>query len=62
MAGFGGLMITTLISYLSHSQVWAVQEGKYIYVTGRSNRAIVAFDKELDNVLEQVPELPEGSS
>ena len=25
-AGYGGLMITTLISYLSHSQVWALQQ------------------------------------
>ena len=54
-------MITTLISYLSHSQIWAVQEGKYVYITGRSNRAIVAFEKELDDILELVPELPEGS-
>lgn len=52
-------MITTLISYLSHSQVWAVQEGRYIYVAGRSNRAVVAFEKELDELLEMVPELPE---
>ena len=49
-------MITTLISYLSHSQVWAVQEGRYIYVAGRSNRAVMGFEKELDQVLEMVPE------
>ena len=24
-AGFGGLMVSTLVSYLSHSQVWAVE-------------------------------------
>ena len=52
-------MITTLISYLSHSQVWAVQEGRYIYVAGRSNRAVMGFEKELDQVLDMVPELPE---
>ena len=49
-------MITTLISYLSHSQAWAVQEGRYIYVSGRSNRAVMGFEKELDQVLEMVPE------
>lgn len=25
-AGFAGLMITTLVSYLSHSQVWALAQ------------------------------------
>jgi cytochrome c biogenesis protein len=55
-------MITTLISYLSHSQVWAVQDGKYVYVAGKSNRAIVSFEKELDEMLEQVPELPEPAA
>mmetsp|Transcript_7898 Transcript_7898/g.16927 ORF Transcript_7898/g.16927 Transcript_7898/m.16927 type:complete len:578 (-) Transcript_7898:1713-3446(-) len=60
-AGFGGLMITTLISYLSHSQVWAVQEGQYVYVAGRSNRAVIWFERELDAVLEGVPELPSST-
>lgn len=57
-------MITTLVSYLSHSQVWALQDGSLVYVAGRSNRAVVGFEKELDEVLESVPELPvpEGGS
>jgi cytochrome c biogenesis protein len=50
-------MITTLISYLSHSQVWALQDGSYVFVSGRSNRATVAFEKEMDEMLEMVPEL-----
>ena len=54
-------MITTLISYLSHSQVWAQQEGDYVFVAGRSNRARFGFNKELDTVLEAVPEEPSGS-
>ena len=56
-------MITTLVSYLSHSQVWAVQQGRYVYVSGKSNRAVVWFEKELDEVLEEVPEvkLEEGA-
>ncbi|KAG1655284.1 hypothetical protein FOA52_007980 [Chlamydomonas sp. UWO 241] len=60
-AGFGGLMITTLISYLSHSQVWACQDGSYVYVAGRSNRALIGFAKEFDEMLEAVPELPEAA-
>ncbi|KAF8066257.1 CCS1 [Scenedesmus sp. PABB004] len=55
-AGFGGLMITTLISYVSHSQVWALQQGGDVYVVGRSNRSKVLFNNELDAVLDAVPE------
>ena len=51
-------MITTLVSYLSHSQVWAVQHGRYLYVSGKSNRAVILFEKELDEMLEEVPEVP----
>ena len=55
-------MVTTLVSYLSHSQVWAVQDGKYVFVTGRSNRAKIGFGKEMDEVLDEVPELPESTT
>eukprot|EP00879_Flechtneria_rotunda_P026587 GHRR01028360.1.p1 GENE.GHRR01028360.1~~GHRR01028360.1.p1 ORF type:complete len:510 (+),score=178.19 GHRR01028360.1:709-2238(+) len=57
-AGFGGLMITTLISYVSHSQVWALQEGSGVYLVGRSNRSKVLFENELDAALDEVPEVP----
>ncbi len=49
-------MMTTVVSYLSHSQIWAVQQGQYVYVSGRTNRATVAFERELDEMLEAVPE------
>jgi len=29
-----------------------------VFVSGKSNRALVAFEKEFDEVLEAVPELP----
>ncbi len=38
-------------------QVWALQQGPYVYVAGKSNRAVLGFEKELDEVLEAVPEL-----
>ncbi|GLC35607.1 copper chaperone [Pleodorina starrii] len=57
-AGFGGLMVTTLVSYLSHSQVWALQQGPNLFVTGRTNRARLAFEREMDSLLNAVPELP----
>ncbi len=50
-------MITTLVSYVSHSQVWALQQGADVYVAGRSNRSKVTFEKELDEVLDEVPEV-----
>lgn len=56
-AGFGALMITTLISYVSHSQVWALQQGANVYVVGKSNRSKVLFENELDAVLDSIPEV-----
>lgn len=55
-------MITTLVSYLSHSQVWALQQGSNVYVTGKSNRAVLGFEKELDAVLDAVPERPAAAA
>ncbi|GFR47507.1 hypothetical protein Agub_g9236 [Astrephomene gubernaculifera] len=61
-AGFGGLMVTTLVSYLSHSQVWALQQGSNLFVSGRTNRAKLEFETELDAILDQVPELRPAAS
>ena len=55
-------MITTLVSYLSHSQVWALQEARYLNVAGRCNRAQFALDNELDAILESVPEHKPGEA
>ncbi|KAK9803576.1 hypothetical protein WJX72_001425 [[Myrmecia] bisecta] len=55
-AGFAGLMITTIVSYFSHAQIWALQDGSLVHVGGRSNRAIVGFKKEMNEVLDLVPE------
>jgi cytochrome c biogenesis protein len=57
-AGFAGLMVTSFLSLLSHSQVWAVGEESsgLLHVGGRSNRAKEEFKTELDEVLSEVPE------
>lgn len=55
-AGFAGLMITTLVSYLSHSQIWALQEAAVLHVGGRTNRATIAFAGELSSILDSVPD------
>ena len=58
-AGFGGLMVSTLVSYLSHSQVWALQtRDGTLHVAGRTNRAALGFGAEFDAALAAVPEDP----
>lgn len=54
--GFGFLMLTSIVSYLSHSQVWALQDGKDLHVGGRTNRATIEFRDELSGILDAVPE------
>jgi cytochrome c biogenesis protein len=49
-AGFGLLMLGVIMSYVSHSQVWALQVGDRLYVGGKTNRAQVSFESELIDV------------
>ena len=49
-AGFAGLMVTSFLSLLSHSQVWAIQAESAIVVGGKSNRAKEEFRTELDDL------------
>jgi len=56
-AGFGGMCITTVLSYLSHSQVWGAQKGSSVILGGKSNRASVAFDVEMENIIQKMPEI-----
>ncbi|GAB2230815.1 hypothetical protein Droror1_Dr00015109 [Drosera rotundifolia] len=60
-AGFGALMLTTCVSFLSHSQIWALQDGTMVVVGGKTNRAKVEFPNELNRLLDRVPELVEPS-
>eukprot|EP00210_Caulerpa_lentillifera_P002205 g2119.t1 len=55
-AGFAGLMITTLLSYLSHSQIWALQNGRDLHLGGKSNRLGFLFDQELSTIIDMVPD------
>ncbi|XP_009631767.1 cytochrome c biogenesis protein CCS1, chloroplastic [Nicotiana tomentosiformis] len=61
-AGFGALMLTTCISYLSHTQLWALQDGTSVVVGGKTNRAKGEFPDAINRLLDQVPELVESSS
>ncbi|PSS19168.1 Cytochrome c biogenesis protein [Actinidia chinensis var. chinensis] len=61
-AGFGALMLTTCISFLSHAQIWALQDGTTVVVGGKTNRAKAEFPDEMNRLLDQVPEIVESSS
>ncbi|HAZ45648.1 MAG TPA: cytochrome C biogenesis protein CcsB [Cyanobacteria bacterium UBA11371] len=52
--GFGLLMVGVMMSYVSHSQIWALQQDGSLYVGGRTNRAQVAFERETIEILEQL--------
>ena len=57
-----GLMITTLVSCLSHSQIWALQEQSLLHIGGRTNRATLAFAGELSKILDAVPDHASGNT
>lgn len=52
-AGFAFLMAGVIMSYVSHSQIWALRVGDTLYIGGRTNRAQIAFEKELLEILGQ---------
>lgn len=52
--GFGLLMLGVIMSYFSHSQIWALQKDGHFYVGGRTNRAQVAFEREVIEILDQL--------
>jgi cytochrome c biogenesis protein len=49
--GFALLMLGVVMSYFSHSQIWALQKGDRLYIGGKTNRAQVAFEREVLDIL-----------
>jgi cytochrome c biogenesis protein len=45
-SGFFLLMISTLISYITYSQIWIVENQKKFFIGGTTNRAIFDFELE----------------
>lgn len=43
--GFFLLIFSIIFSYLSYSQIWAIKEKQILHLSGRTNRAVYAFDK-----------------
>lgn len=51
-SGFGLLMIGVIMSYVSHSQIWLLTAEDQLYVGGRTNRALLTFERELVEMIE----------
>ena len=45
-SGFFFLMISTLMSYVTYSQIWIIQKNKKLFIGGTTNRAIFDFELE----------------
>lgn len=64
--GFGLLMIGVVMSYISHSQIWALQTKNSVYLGGKTNRAQVSFEQEFLEMLttleQEQPQLMSTSS
>lgn len=53
-SGFALLMLGVVMSYFSHSQIWALQVGEKLYIGGKTNRAQVSFEREVLGILDQL--------
>ena len=49
--GFFFLMVSTLISYSTYSQIWIIQKNQQIFIGGTTNRAIFEFELEFLKLL-----------
>ena len=49
--GFFLLMISTLISYITYSQIWIVKKQRQLFIGGTTNRAIFDFELEFLNCI-----------
>ena len=49
--GFFFLILSTLISYITYSQIWIVQNDKKIFIGGNTNRATFEFELEFFKII-----------
>ena len=50
-SGFFFLMISTLVSYSTYSQIWIIQKKHKLFIGGTTNRAIFDFDLEFLKII-----------
>ena len=55
--GFFMLMISTLLSYVSYSQIWAFKNNENLYIAGQTNRATYYFERHFNGMLIGVKKL-----
>lgn len=53
-SGFAILMAGVVMSYFSHSQIWVLQKDGRLYVGAKTNRAQVAFEREVLSILDKL--------
>jgi cytochrome c biogenesis protein len=49
--GFGGLIITTVLSYLPYTQIWILSRKKNSWIGSNINRRTIHFEIEFENFL-----------
>lgn len=54
--GFALLMIGVVMSYFSHSQIWALEQDNSFYFGAKTNRAQVSFEREILGVIDSLHE------
>lgn len=52
--GFGLLMLGVVMSYFSHSQIWALETDNKFYFGGKTNRAQVTFEREIIGMIDEL--------
>lgn len=50
-SGFFFLMLSTLISYITYSQIWIIKKNKKLFIGGTTNRALFDFELEFFNFI-----------
>ena len=50
-SGFFFLMLSTLISYITYSQIWIIQENQKLFIGGTTNRALFDFELEFFKII-----------
>ena len=51
--GFGFLMLSTLISYTTYSQIWILKKRNNIFIGGNTNRAKFEFEIEFKKLINE---------
>jgi cytochrome c biogenesis protein len=58
--GFALLMAGVVMSYFSHSQIWAVIKDGKLYLGGRTNRAQVTFERQTIEIIDRLQSATTG--